>query len=231
MLHIQVSINKNTNHIINFKINGEQSKNKKENSKKCTKQGICKNGCVVEGACEEKDVIYKATCIDQNLIEKVYIGETAETFKKRCGNHYTTFNHKAYKNSTTLANYIWELQEKNITYQLTWEILERVPSYNPKNEYCRLCIAEKKWIMHFENEKRLNKNDELVATCRHRRKFQLGRIKGTEEVDLLKHTAVNENKIAESENTEIFIPRRSCRERKPNTQYEDFILERTKTYT
>ena len=85
--------------------------------------------------------------------------------------------------------------------------------------------------MYFENEKRLNKNDELVASCRHRRKIQIGRIKGAEEVDLLKHTAVNENKIAESENTEIFIPRRSCRERKPNTQYEDFILERTKTYT
>jgi len=70
----------------------------------------------------EIDVIYKASCIDQNLNEFIYIGETAETltFKKRCGGHYTSFNNIAYKNETALAKNIWNLQ-KNIMVSISTE--------------------------------------------------------------------------------------------------------------
>ena len=90
---------------------------------------------MVSGGCETNDVIHKATSTDQDLNERIYVGETAHTFKKRCGKHNTTFNHKEYRNDTSLSNHIWELQEKKLTYQLTWEILKKVPSYKPGNEH------------------------------------------------------------------------------------------------
>ena len=77
----------------------------------------------------------------------------------------------AYKNETALAKHIWTLQNKDITYQVHWEIIERTKSFRPGNAYCRLCTAEKKWILFYDGEKRLNTNDELISTCRHRRKF------------------------------------------------------------
>ena len=156
--------------------------------------------------------------------EKIYIGETAETFKKRCGGHYTTFNKIAYQNETSLAKHIWDLHNKNITYQVNWEIIDTVNSYRPGNEYCKLCIAEKKWILFYEGSKRLNSNEELIATCRHRRKYLLGRIKNTENVDLLRHTVQNEDQVAVSNDVEIFIPRRSTSDKKDNIMFKDFIL-------
>ena len=90
------------------KLNKEQNNvnGSKKALKSCNGLVLCKNGCIVDGRCKEKDVIYKATCTDQDLNEKIYIGETAETFKKRCGGHYTTFNKIAYKNDTSLAKHI-----------------------------------------------------------------------------------------------------------------------------
>ena len=119
------SIKRIISNINNAKLNSEQNNvDSSENQvKACTKQGICKNGCIVNGRCMETDVIYKATVTEESMNESVYIGETAETLKKRCGGHYTSFNHVAYKNETTLAKHIWDLQNKNITYQINWEIL------------------------------------------------------------------------------------------------------------
>ena len=153
-----------------------------------------------------------------------YIGETAETFKKRCGAHYTTFNNIAYKNDTALAKHIWELQKKNITYQIHWEIIEHANSFKPGNAYCRLCITEKKWIAYHEGENRLNTNDELISTCRHRRKYMLGRIKNLDGVDLLRHTAESFNEPDMENEVEVSTPRRSTRTRKNSVMLTDFIL-------
>ena len=160
-----------------IKKSAENGKDTGKEVKPCTALGVCKNGCIMNGLCEQTNVIYKATCIDENLNENYYIGETADSFKKRVGAHYTTFNRIAYKNETALAKHIWDLQSRNITYQIYWEIIDKAKSYSPGDEYCQLCIAEKTWIMKYEGIKRLNSNDELISTCRHRRKHLLGRIK------------------------------------------------------
>ena len=70
------------------------------------------------------------------------------------------------------------------TYQIHWEIIDKAKSFSPGDEYCQLCIKEKSWIMKYEGDKRLNSNDELISTCRHRRKYLLGRIKNTGEIDI-----------------------------------------------
>ena len=123
-----------------------------------------------------------------------------------------------------MAKHIWTLQNKDITYQVHWEIIERTKSFRPGNAYCRLCIAEKKWILFYDGEKRLNTNEELISTCRHRRKFLLGRIKDTDGIDLLRHTSKMANEPAISNEVEVIIPRRSTRDRKNNILLKDFII-------
>ena len=122
---------------------GESEDSTNNQAKDCKQLGVYKNGCMANGRCTEMDIIYKATCTDQDLNERIYIGETADTFKRRCEAHYTTFNNSGYKNETALAKHIWDLQNKNITYQIHWETIEHANSFKPGNAYCKLCIAEK----------------------------------------------------------------------------------------
>ena len=82
--------------------------------------------------------------------------------------------------------------------------------------------------MKYEGEKRLNSNDELISTCRHRRKYLLGRVKDKGEIDILRHTIQNGKKKyipAVSDTREIILPRRSVRKKKQNPAYDDFIME------
>ena len=77
--------------------------------------------------------------------------------------------------------------------------------------------------MHFEGKERINSNEELISTCRHKRKYKLGRIKGSEEVDLMKHTiqTMNEPVLNTRNQSPIIIevPRRGTRVRKMNTKW------------
>ena len=125
------------------------------------------------------------------LKENYYIGETTEPFKKRVGVRHSTFNKIAYKNDTALAKHIWELRNRNIGCQIFWEIIDKAESFSPGDEYCQLCIPEKTWIMKYKGDKGLNSNDELISTCRHRRKYLLGRIKNTGDIDILRNTIQN----------------------------------------
>ena len=68
--------------------------------------------------------------------------------------------------------------------------------------------------MKYEGDKRLNSNDELISTCRHRRKYLLGREKDTGEIDILSNTIQNGKRKyipAVSDTREISLPRRSER--------------------
>ena len=49
-----------------IKKSNESGKDTDKEVKTCTALGVCKNGCIVNGLCEKTNVIYKATCIDEN---------------------------------------------------------------------------------------------------------------------------------------------------------------------
>ena len=77
------------------------------------------------------------------------------------------------KKGTTLSNYIWQLKDKNILYNLEWEIISKGADYNPATGICGVCNLEKFFIMFKPGGASLNQRSEFFTHCRHYRKFLL----------------------------------------------------------
>ena len=96
--------------------------------------------------CQTDHVIYRATVTDQNQNVNTYTGLTGYTFKKRYDGHTYSFRHRGEK-STTLSSHLWDLTDKNIQYNLNWELVDRAQEFNPSTRKCRLCNKEKYYII------------------------------------------------------------------------------------
>ena len=86
--------------------------------------------------------------------------------------HKSTFN-KVPDSHTTLSSYIWKLKDKGIRYEVKWSIKARGHAFSSGGRACNLCITEKLIILTADQNTTLNKRDELLETCRHRRKHLL----------------------------------------------------------
>ena len=126
--------------------------------------------CPLDGKCLTQAVIYEAklkTCSD----EYTYIGLTEGPFKTRFNGHTQTFNHEKYRHSSEISKKVWELKDKDVSFNITWRILQQAQTYKGGGKRCDLCVSEKLHIL--ENPNSLNKRSELVSKCRHARKFLL----------------------------------------------------------
>ena len=83
------------------------------------------------------------------------------------------FENREPKNSTTLSRKIWELQDKNIGYELKWKILQNSKPYHPGSSWCQLCLAEIYLIIFKPEEATLNDKSEFMNKCRHSNRFIL----------------------------------------------------------
>ena len=153
----------------------------KHNKKLLSKEKIpvkpcnCRTGvdtCPVEGQCRKKNAIYTAE-VKTDVSKKLYIGSTETEWKQRFYLHKSSFKHKHMETSTTLAGYIWKLQDQSIPYDITWKIIKTVPSYSPESKQCSLCLAEKVMILYGDRSLLLNKRGEIMNKCRHRAKHKL----------------------------------------------------------
>lgn len=144
-----------------------------KNTKTCNCR---KNGppCPLDGKCLESGIIYKAT-VEAQGGEKHYYGACATTFKERLGNHKSSFGNRNY-NQTTLSAYIWKLKDRNISYNLSWNVAARAAPYTCSAPRCQLCTSEKVIIAMADSSTLLNKKSELVSKCRHRKKFLLSEV-------------------------------------------------------
>ena len=86
-----------------------------------------------------------------------------------------SFKHQTYENNTNLSRYIWNLKNKNISYDITWSILSYAGKYNPTNKTCNLCLLEKVYILRHDGAQLINKRNEIMNRCRHRDKFLLNK--------------------------------------------------------
>ena len=134
--------------------------------------------CPVPGRCLTSCVIYQATVTTGDNHEgETYVGVTADSFKKRYSNHLLTFNHRNKRNFTELSKYVWALKDRDIIPIIKWKFIASGIPYSNISKRCGLCLEEK-YIIRFHPEKgSLNKRDEVVATCRHKRKFLVGAAK------------------------------------------------------
>ena len=134
-----------------------------------------KEQCPLQQNCLINNVVYEATVTSniQNYEEKKYIGLCESTFKKRFTSHKSNFNLERYRNSTALSAEIWRIKDQNGQPNVSWRIIRKAKSYTPETKRCNLCLAEKFEIANYPGKNLLNKRSEIIAKCRHRRKFQL----------------------------------------------------------
>ena len=127
-----------------------------------------KTYCPMNQNCLATNPIYEAT-INANLPnnqEKKYIGLCDSTLKKRFANHKSSFNHKRYKNSTSLSVELWKIKEENGTPTVTWQIVRKANAYTPKSKHRLLCLNEKYKIANYPVGKNLlNKCTEMNITA------------------------------------------------------------------
>ena len=97
-------------------------------------------------------------------------------FKSRYSKHKASINTRPTAH-TTLSSYIWKLKDKIIAYDVTWSIKARGHAFSSGSKDCDLCLTEKLVILMENQEKMLNKRDELLKTCRHRQYHTLASLK------------------------------------------------------
>ena len=99
---------------------------------------------------------------------------SAPPWKQRLGNHTLSFNHRKYC-KCEIAKEVWNIKDQGGDYNIQWRIIGHAPAYNPIEKKCCLCTAEKLIIAQNigMNQNLLNKRDELISKCRHRRKYAL----------------------------------------------------------
>ena len=128
------------------------------------------SACPVEGKCQTKNVIYRAS-VTANNTEKHYVGSTSRSFKRRYYEHKASFPSDVKiikpRNCTALANYIWNLHKERKQYDVKWEILHTATTSNNPLKLCQLCNLERLEIAKAERIKSLNRRNELVTKCPH----------------------------------------------------------------
>ena len=126
-----------------------------------------RENCPLQGKCQMKGVIYKATVSSPSTSEEwFYIGLTANTFKTRYNQHNHSFRHKP---DTELSRKVWELKDKGLEYNVSWKVIKRGHPYKPGQRFCDLCAAEKLEIIRCSGDPRmLNERTELIRACMHK---------------------------------------------------------------
>ena len=64
-------------------------------------------------------------------------------------------------------------QKEIIDYSIRWKVLKKCKAYSNKIKRCNLCPHEKYVIIYHSKLSSMNSRNELLSTCRHRKKFLL----------------------------------------------------------
>ena len=78
---------------------------------------------------------------------------------------------------TQLSKYVWDLNDKEENYKIKWEIIQKATPLKCGAKVCQLCLSEKFHILTHKGNNLLNTKNEVISTCRHRKKFLLSSVK------------------------------------------------------
>ena len=133
----------------------------------------------LDGNCFESALVYKADYLARNRCneDKYYNGSTEGIFKTKFNDHNTS----RYRTKTKLSGFIWALQDKEQNYEIKWSVLKKSTAYQNGSRRCNLCLTEKLCILEGDKEKMINKRDELMNSCPHRKKYFLKNYKDRDE--------------------------------------------------
>ena len=115
--------------------------------KTCNCRSKDKATCPLKGNCLVCCLVYRATVTRlDNCHCETYTGVTAGTFKCRWYGHCHDIRHRPKpeddKKGTTLSNYVWQLKDQNIQYNLGWEVVTNGADFNPATGICGVCTLE-----------------------------------------------------------------------------------------
>ena len=127
-----------------------------------------KDECPVENKCMQDGVVYQATIKRGDNKVDTYIGLSATPFKDRWRNHKSNFKTRNPKNTTGLSKYIWNLQDQNIQYEISWKIVSRAKPFNHVTNVCNHCTRETYFIIFKPDMASLNKQTEIAGPCVHK---------------------------------------------------------------
>ena len=124
-----------------------------------------------------KEIVYQATVINKdNNAQETYVGLTEGTFKTRYLNHTSSFrNEKSKKRHRTEQTHL-VFKGINTRLSIKWKIIKKCQPYSNRTKRCNLCLYEKFIIICHPELSSLNRN-ELVSTCRHRKRHLLANVK------------------------------------------------------
>ena len=128
----------------------------------------------------EDDVnITSVSLIEEATVEMVDIyGASEGEFKTRYNNHTKYFRTHKYEHDTELSKHLWSLKDRGVNYDTKWFIIAvRATPYKCGTRRCNLCLTEKVCIIRADENGLLNKRNELILKCRHRKKHLLSTLK------------------------------------------------------
>ena len=153
-------------------ISGHNSKilNATKNVEVTRKECNCRKAdeCPVQGKCLQNGVVYQATVSRNDGEIDTYIGLSEPPFKDRFRNHKSNFKTRNPKNATRLSKHIWNLQDKNIGYEISWKIVSRAKPFNHVTNTCQLCTREKYFIIFKPEMATINERNEIAGPCLHK---------------------------------------------------------------
>ena len=124
------------------------------------------------GKCLTKCVVIKATVTETTSNhQETYIGLTENEFKTRLNLHKSFFKLEHNRTSTTLSEHVCKLKNKNIKFNIKWEVVKKVKPFTPCDKVFKLCLQEKLSILR--SALSLNKRSEIFGHCIYRKKFLL----------------------------------------------------------
>lgn len=172
MNNLKKYVNKHNSKILNKKSENEAGRTC--NCRKDPDTGEVK--CPLQKKCLTKNIVYRAvvTAKEKDVKEfpaKTYYGLTSQTFKDRYNKHTSTFRHRS-ENQTSLSSFTWRMRDRGLTPEIEWKIHKKAHPYSSGSTTCDLCLTEKTTILRAK-KRILNKRDEILNKCIHKKDFLL----------------------------------------------------------
>ena len=67
-----------------------------------------------------------------------------------------------------MSKYIWNLQDQNIDYEISWKIVSRAKPFNHVTNVCNLCTREKFFIIFKPEMASIKESTEIAGPCLHK---------------------------------------------------------------
>ena len=141
-----------------------------------TRSCNCGQICPLNCQCLIKSVVYQADVECQNTAS-TYYGLTESTYKERYNKHKSSFRNPEQLHSMSLSKCESEGLEKN--HFLVNKSTCTPYVYKRKS----MCLMEKVTTLMADPKVTLDKWDEIMSKCRHKRKYLLGSIKPPEPIN------------------------------------------------